>query len=334
MKPPTNNIFRQIKTALARAQKIAIISHSGPDGDTIGSNSALRLALEQQAHKQVVSVCADEIPERFLFIPLADTFQEDFKVSDFDLIIAVDVAAKHMLKFHETKPELLNGQTQLINIDHHHSNEGFGTLNLIQPDAPAVAMIIYDLLVFCGFEITPEMATCLLSGIYYDTGGLKHSNTTVEAYKVAAKLIQYGANPEIISQKMFRNMPVKKMKLWGRIFDKIHATTDNIIVSSVHKHDFISTQTEYEDLSGIVEYLNMIPNGRFCVMLSEDDKGRVKGSMRTLREDVDLSEIAGKFGGGGHKQASGFAVPGELKQEIRWKVINENGEETYLEFKS
>lgn len=331
MKTPSYE-FGLIQTEIAKAQRILIISHVGPDADTVGSNIALSLALREQAKKEVVSACFDAIPEKLQFLPESKNFVQDFDLKSFDLVIAVDVGAKHLLRFHETKPELLNGKTKVINIDHHYSNESFGTINVVLPDAPAAAMIVYELLKFSQYTITSKIATCLLAGIYYDTGGLKHSNTSQKVFKLASELVRMGANVSEISKNLFKTMPVNKMRLWGRVFENMYKTDQNVVMSVINDQDLIDTHTTREDLSGIIEYLNMVPNSKFSVMLSQDANGKVKGSLRTLQTDVDVSDVANKYGGGGHKQASGFVLNGKLEKEVRWKVVKEDGSQTVLEF--
>lgn len=324
--------FQAVFDAINKANHVLIISHANPDGDAIGTNAALRHVLQKELGKDAVSACIDPIPEKFQFIPGAMEFVQDFELQEFDLVIAVDIAAKHLLKFHESKPALLSGTVPFINIDHHVSNENFGTLNVVLPEAAAAAEIMYDILIANGLEVTPEVATCLLAGIYYDTGGLKHTNTSKKVYQTVSKLLRHGGTLPNIVKNLFRTKSVNKLRLWGRIFEKMALTDKQVIMAAIESKDFEETGASPEDLSGIIEYLNMVPEGKFSVMLSEKEEGKIKASLRTLRDDIDVAEIAGKFGGGGHKQASGFVVPGRLEQETRWKVVDENGDATYLDF--
>lgn len=326
------SLYQQIYAEMHKASKILLISHARPDGDTIGCNVALKLALRDQLNKYVVSACIDRIPDVFRFLPESEAFVQDFDLQSFDLVISVDVAAKVLLKFDELKPDLLSGNPPLINIDHHSSNDRFGQINLVDEGAAAVAVTIYNFLVSQGFSITPQIATSLLTGIYYDTGGLKHSNTDRACFKISSELLKKGASLPLIALKLFKNMPLNKLRLWGRILETMQMTDQKVVLSTISNKDFLETETEPEDLSGIVEYLNMIPDGKFCVMLSETDAGKVKGSLRTLRDDVDVAQIAEQYGGGGHKQASGFVMEGKLQPEVRWKVVQDDGTATYLDF--
>lgn len=324
--------FESAKTALLEAQKICIISHRGPDGDAVGSNLALRLALEDLG-KKVVSACVDRLPKDSLFLKRADEFVQDFNYEDFDVIVSVDCGALKLVKFHETKPEILSAAKPFINFDHHESNDNFGTINVVDPHSCATCFILYEFLNFCGWRITTDIATCLLHGIYFDTGGMMHSNTTSDVFKVASALLARGANLKRVSKELFHTTPVNKLRLWGRILERTYVNEEGVTVSAVGKQDYIACGATHKDSGGAIDYLNAVPGSKYCVLLSEDDNGLVRGSMRTQREDVNLSEVASKWGGGGHPKASGFGIEGHLEPVTVWKIKKEGeGEEQDVVF--
>jgi len=314
--------FQKAKKVLFEAQKICIISHRNPDGDAVGSNLALRLQLENLG-KEVVSACVDPVTQSNLHLKKAETFVDDFNYEEFDAFVSVDCGALNLVSFHKRKPELLSGKKPFINIDHHESNDGFGTVNVVDPNACATCLILYKCFRFCGMSLNIDIATCLLHGIYFDTGGMMHSNTTGEVMKAAGDLVSKGANAQKIAKELFHTTPVNKLRLWGKILERTYVNEEGVTVSAVGQSDYASCGATSKDTGGAIDYLNAVPGSQYCVLLSEDDKGIVKGSLRTRRDDVNLSEVASKWGGGGHPKASGFGVEGRLKPKMSWKVVSE-----------
>lgn len=314
--------FLDAKNLMAAAKRVVIISHRSPDGDTVGANLALRLALRHQQNCEVISVCVDKPPQSGDFLPEHDAYVQDFDLSWPGLLIAVDCGAHYMMKFHESKPTLLSGVPPLLNIDHHASNDRFGKINLVDDSAAAACQIVYHLLKFCGFKITRAIATCLLHGLYYDTGSFMHSNTTPEVLEIASDLLWKGADSRIISQKQFHTMPVKQLKVYGKILERARINSKNITVSALSNKDFEDIGATPDDTTGSIDYLNSIPDGNFCCLVYEDKKGQIKGSFRSRVDHINLSKLAGLFGGGGHRKAAGFSVPGSLLEiDPRVKIV-------------
>ncbi|MBI4994494.1 DHH family phosphoesterase [Candidatus Peregrinibacteria bacterium] len=303
--------FFKTKDLLRRAQKIVIISHRGPDGDTIGANLSLRLALKYQWNKNIISACVDPVPSYCDFLPEVKEFRIDFDQAEADALVFVDCGASYMSKFHEKKTNLFSGSPPVINIDHHASNDNFGQINIVNSDAASTTEILYEFFKFCGFKITADIATCLLNGLYFDTGSFMHSNTTPEVLNTASELLWRGADAKIISSKQFHTNSISQMKLYGRIFERMRVNNKKVISSAVSEKDFDETGAKLEDTTGAIDYLNSVPDGNMCCLLYEDRKGVIKGSFRT-RADIDLAMLAQEFGGGGHKKAAGFSFPGHL----------------------
>ncbi len=323
--------FRKAKKVLVEAERIVIISHRSPDADAVASNLALRFCLERFG-KYVVSACVDPVGPESLFIKKADTFVSDFDYEDFDVIVSVDCGDLKLVKFTETKPEILSGDKPFINFDHHESNNFYGTINPVDADACATSFIMYQFLNFCELPIDIDIATCLLAGIYFDTGSLMHSNTTSEVYEVAGDLMAKGADLKAVSRNLFHTTPVNRLRLWGRILERTYVNEDNVTISAVNQSDYQAVGATSKDTSGVIDFLNAVPGSKYCVLLSEDEKGIVKGSLRTQRDDVNLSEIASQWGGGGHPKASGFGLSGRLKPVMSWKVVTGAEEGRDVEF--
>lgn len=312
-----------VEQLLSQAKRLLVVCHRGPDGDAIGSLTGLALLLEQRFPNVPVSMhCVDPCPDTFRFLGAAQRLQGPPAVQQGDVVTFVDCAEPKMTELHATHPQLFDGTVPTVNIDHHPSNPGFATKNLVVPSAASTCEIVVALADALRWPVTSEIATCLLTGVYTDTGGMLHSNTTAEVYRTVARLLRAGARQQMIVTAVFRTASLSSLKLWGRVLEKITVTEEGGAVSAVTEGDFRATGADYSDLGGAIDYVNAVPGMRFSMVLSERD-GKVKGSLRTLRDDVDVSAMAGKLQGGGHKKAAGFAVQGKLKPEIRWKVVEE-----------
>lgn len=314
--------FAQAKKLIENAENILILAHRRPDGDTLGTSCALYLALEKTG-KSCTMACADSPAERFAFLPEINKFVKDFNPSVYDLLILADAADLKMVTYQNIYPDLFSGGVPIIIFDHHHSNEGVnGAVNLIDAKAASSSVIMHKFFKFMNFHITPQMATCLLAGIYNDTGSFMHSNVSKETLEIAAELMSRGAKTSIIIKNMFKNTPVSTLRLWGRVLENLKITEDGAAISVLLAKDFEECGARSSEAGGIIEKMNSIPDVKFAVLLHETGSS-VKGSMRTNRDDIDVAKIASLFGGGGHRKAAGFVLPGRIEKETKWKIIPE-----------
>jgi bifunctional oligoribonuclease and PAP phosphatase NrnA len=321
--PLTQHDAQQAVELLRNAKRILCICHRNPDGDALGSLLGIGQLLEQAMNDKRVSFhCVDPVPETFLFLPGAMRVQGPPQVQSGDASVFVDCAETKLTEMHVSHPHLFDGTHPTVNIDHHHGNPKFGTVNIVVPESSSTCEIVADLAEMLHWPLSPDIATCLLTGIYTDTGGLLHSNTTPQVYRAVSRLLRAGARQQLIVSAVFRTAKLSTLKLWGRVLEKISVTEEGGAISAVTDGDFRATGADYSELAGAIDYVNAVPGMRFSMVLSERD-GKVKGSLRTLRDDVDVSAMAGKFSGGGHKKAAGFALEGKLKPEVRWKVVEE-----------
>lgn len=315
----STTLYSQAANLIQASSRILLVSHRRPDGDTLGASIALHLALESMG-KQTTLACIDEIPRRLKFLPATDRFVREFNMFAYDLIIISDAGAYHMTGFHEKYPDFLSRKVPIINLDHHISNEGFGTVNIIDTKASSATVVVWKLLKHMGIAASKEIALALLAGIYNDTGGFIHSNTTKETFEIASELTQTGANISTIVRPMFRESTPAQLRLWGYILENAKINEKGVLTSVVSASDIKELGVHGSDTGGIIDLMNTVPEALFAILLAEDE-GMVKGSLRTQRDDVDVSAIASQFGGGGHKKASGFRVHGRLQKEIVWKII-------------
>jgi phosphoesterase RecJ-like protein len=318
------SLVDQALKILKEGKRLCCMCHRNPDGDAIGAITGIAQLLEAQfPDKPVLLFCVDPAPPTFHFLSHAQRFLSDLAPEEGDVFIFLDSAEPKLTEYHERFPKIFSGQWPSLCLDHHPSNTRFGMVNFIVTDAASTCEIVAEFAETVGWPITPDVATSLITGVYTDTGGLLHSNTTSRVYRTFAKLLRAGARQQTVVQHVFRTAKPSTLRLWGRVLEKISITDEGGAISALTEGDFQATGAEYSELTGAIDYVNAVPGMRFSLLLAER-AGKVKGSLRTLRDDVDVSKMAAKFQGGGHRKAAGFAVPGKLVPEVRWKVEQEN----------
>ena len=316
------DLVSSLKTRISRAKKILLISHISPDGDTLGSSLGLFHAL-RKIGKHVECACVDEAASCLNFLPGIESFQRDFSPLDYDLIFTLDCGASYMTGFSEKYPDVFKNDPRVINIDHHQSNDNFGDINIVFSESCCTTLIVTEILKSLDIDFDMKIATCLLTGLYTDTGSFMHSNANPLAFRMAAFLMKKGGDYRVIVKNIFRTIPVGRLKLWGEVLKNIKISRSGFAISGVSKRDFKKTKTSPDDLSGVVDFVNSVEGANFSMLLTERED-KVKGSFRTLRDDIDLSRLAKMFGGGGHRKAAGFSVEGRLRREVRFRLDTTN----------
>src|SRR5213594_3327381 len=215
--------MKEIVAALRAAGRIAIVSHRDPDPDTIGSALALGLGLETLG-KRVSWHCADPVPEQQRFLHGSERFTQDPPAEDVDLVVTVDFGSVDRAKF------ALPARPTLVNIDHHASNDNFGTANLVDVTAAASAELVSRVIDALGIKWTPEMATAALVGIMTDTGSFQFPSTDARALDRAAMLREAGADLQAITYNVCRNKRFEALKLWGFAFSRLVREFDGLLV--------------------------------------------------------------------------------------------------------
>ncbi|MDP2625245.1 MAG: DHHA1 domain-containing protein, partial [Candidatus Peregrinibacteria bacterium] len=249
-------------------------------------------------------------------------------IDDYDLIVTVDTGDLQQLgKFYEENTDLFY-RVPVINIDHHASNSEFGTINWVEITASATTQMLLPLIRKLedktGVQLLDEdIATLLLAGIVTDTGSFQHSNTTPQAFNVAAELLALGARQQEIIKHVYKTKSLPTLKLWGEVLSKIQFAKDyRFVWSTVTQKDLEATGADMEDAGAIIdELLNNAPGAEVVILLKEKEGTLVSGSVRTTTKEVDASAIAGLFGGGGHKRAAGFRIKNTTFKEASEKVI-------------
>lgn len=305
-------------------QKILLMIHQDPDGDTIAASLAMYLALKI-LNKDIEMVCKDAVPRPFLFLKAAEKIKNDILFGDFEIIIVIDCGDLKRTGFAERLKKFAKKRKNLINIDHHPKNDlwKIANLNLVDQKVSSASEIVWQIIKKLPVKITAEIATAILTGIYTDTGGFKHSNTSPETLKISSELLNFGAKLKTITQNVALNRSISALKLWGIVFSRLRKNDDLQIVSSVITGDDLKKcLASYFDLAGVVNLMNTIPDAKATILFYENSSGDIQASLRTEKEKVDVSQIAKLFGGGGHKKAAGFTLPAKLKLNGKnWEIV-------------
>ncbi|MEK3882184.1 bifunctional oligoribonuclease/PAP phosphatase NrnA [Paenibacillus sp. PL2-23] len=298
-----------------------VVSHVQPDGDAISSTVVISWLLERLG-KRAVLINESELPSRLQYLVHFDrihSYKRQRPEASFDAVIAVDCADNRRigevsLMFPEGIP--------LLNIDHHPTNNRFGTVNVIRPNAAATVEMLYDLIERAGLEPDLDCAVAIYTGLLTDTGGFRYSNTTPRVMEIAAKLLAAGVSGSELADQLLEKMTAAKLKLLQTSLARLTFSDDlKIGWLYIGKDDLKACGAVPEDLEGIVNYALNVDGVEVGILFKETSDGGVKASLRSAGK-ADVAEIAQSFGGGGHVRASGCRLEGDLGEAIK-RVVEE-----------
>jgi phosphoesterase RecJ-like protein len=247
--------------------------------------------------------------------------QDVLPLTKYELIIALDHSNINRTGLAE---EIEKSGKKLVAIDHHATSDRIGDLVFVLPDAAANCEILSEIIPQLGVKIDTNIATALLTGIVGDTGSFQHAGVSSHIMQVSSFLMEQGANLRAIMRAMYGGRSLPALRITGRALERVQANSaTGAAVSIITQQDLEECGATLDDLAGVVNLLNSIPETSFSFLLTEYEKGKIKGSLRSEPEkQVDVAKIAAQFGGGGHKLASGFEVAGTLvRDETGWKII-------------
>lgn len=306
-------VTTDIIDAIKRSRNVLVCGHIRPDGDCISSALAVRRICEKLG-KNADAVCDSDKPEPFAFLPDFDGFCT-LRQKYYDLFIAVDCAVDKRLG--EYYSRLIDAENS-INIDHHPTNNGYGSINHIVPEASSTCEIIYDIFEGTGL-IDKETATMLYVGLSTDTGHFMHSNTTVKVFDTASGLAKYGIDIGKTNHDLYCNKSVSRIKLTARALDSIELfDKGRIAVMTISLDTLSACGCDTHDTEGLIDNASSIAGVKIAVSMCEQPGGLFRVSLRSV--EADVSAVAGVFGGGGHKLASGCIVPGTCA-EVKKRLI-------------
>ncbi len=297
---------------LSEASMICIPTHQNIDADGFGTALSLYHALRKFEISCFVLVSDGKLPDSLRFLPgssQAIIYGQD-ALPPYDLLCMVDCSDRRRLgSFYHDDPSRVDGvTTPIVNIDHHITNDHFGSVNIVEPRAAATAEIMTVLFDLWGVVKTVTIAQCLLAGIYGDTLGLRTESTTSRTMRMAADLVDAGANPTSITDALFRLKPVSTVCLWRHALDHVE-WNGALIWTSISLEMLETCEAAPSEAEGIVNFLAGTHGSRAAAILHENEQGwRV--SMRSMSSEVDVAMIAAEFGGGGHPRAAGCQVLG------------------------
>lgn len=322
-----NQSFLRLKEFISGAQNILLTTHEQPDGDALGAMVALAYYLEDLG-KKYLCFCQERVIDTYFFLPgIEKVSQKLEEIGFFDLIIFLDAGDVKRTGLKDFLAQIDKKKTKVVNIDHHLTaslnHDHFIDLNIVSLEVSSTAEIIYNFFDFLKIPLNKEKATNLLTGLLTDTGCFSNLGTTVSSFSVAARLLNKGANIKKICDHTLKNKNVVSLKLWGRVLTRLERNKKTGVVTSVIKQkDLAECGAEEDSTEGISNFLNFLSDAKYTLLFKEEKNGRVKGSLRTTREDVDVAKIAAEYGGGGHKKAAGFSVAGQLaKTEEGWQIV-------------
>ncbi|MBI5642428.1 MAG: bifunctional oligoribonuclease/PAP phosphatase NrnA [Deltaproteobacteria bacterium] len=314
---------------IKKGKKFLTVSHVSPEGDAVGSLLGVTLALRSLG-KDVTAYLEDPVPDLFKFLPGADTVVHNLEgAGPFDATFAVDCGQKERLGKGFVN---LKEPGKIINIDHHATNDCFGDVNVIVPDASAAGELVYDLCKAAAIPIDRDIAVNLYVAIHTDTGSFRYSSATADSFFKAGDLVRLGAEPWDISRRVYENYPARKYKLLGMVLstlDIIDAGNGGpqVAILSVTLDMFKRSGAEKDLADGFVNYARGIEGVEVGVLFREAAPLEYKVSMRS-KGQVDVAVISEGFGGGGHRNAAGFMVKGTL-DEVKTRVITVIKEKMY-----
>lgn len=293
-------------SAIQSARSVVLACHINPDGDALGSLLGLGLALEALG-KDVVMLSADAVPETLMFLPGSEKIVSATERRDFDLAIGLD--SGDLLRTGANAP-VLESAPVLMDIDHHVTAGRFGDIQLLDSTASATAELVFDLVNALGVAITPAMAECLHCGVLTDTGGFRFNNVTPRTMLIGAALVEAGAVPDRIFENVYERRNFASQKLLGRALENMRRSDDGQVVwTVVTQADFREFNAQDRDTEGIVGSLRVVDTALVAIVLRERESGKLRVSLRS-RAGVDVSAVAARFGGGGHRLAAGCSVDG------------------------
>ena len=307
--PQTTTDLEQAAEAIRRHDRFLLVTHENPDGDALGSIRAAKLALDSMGKDaRMYLFGTTPLPAEYKFMDLGElerTLPDDASER---VLLALDCANESRLG---QDPGLIENAPLVLDIDHHHDNTRYGQVNVIVPDASSTAEIVRDLLSELQVELTPPIAEALYVALVTDTGRFQYSNTTPKALRLAAELVETGVDLHRIFQAVYEAVPFAKLKLLARALESAQVYDDGrLVIAFLRRKDFADAGAEEPYAEGIIDSIRSVDDTDMAALIREPPTPggpTHRVSLRSRSDELDVSTIARKSGGGGHKQAAGFS---------------------------
>ena len=316
----SNDDFEKAVELINKSSNVLMTTHTRPDGDACGCIVAMSDALSALG-KKVKPLWLSDIPEwyNFLFAEKVPILGKDIQheeliegqFGDFDLIIIVDTnSASQLPKFDQY---LKQADKPVLIIDHHATADGLGNVELVDSNAAATALIIFDLLKYAKWSVTEKIAEALFVAIATDTGWFQFRNTDSRVYRACAELIDAGAKPIEIHESLYQDFSHQRFKLMVTMLNTLELHLDDrFAIQHISQRDFEQTGATHKDTESLINECQRISTVEAAALFVELKDGRFRCSLRSTGS-VDVSTIAARFGGGGHKMAAATYLPGPLE---------------------
>jgi bifunctional oligoribonuclease and PAP phosphatase NrnA len=304
----TSSDLQAVVASLREHERFLVVTHENPDGDALGSLLATRLALGQIGKDVLMYLAGDgPLPAEYDFMQLDGLLRELPADMEERTLVAVDCAKADRMG-PDTTP--IDRAQFVIDIDHHHDNTRFGNVNLIVADASSTGEVLRDVFGELGVELTPEIAEPLYIALVTDKGRFQYTNTTPKSLRLAAELVEAGADVHAVFQQVYESVQFAKLKLLARALERARVLEGgSIVVSYLLRNDFAEVGAAEPYSEGIIDYLRAVEGAQLAALIREpprDDAPARRISLRASVDELDVSAIARTFGGGGHRQAAGF----------------------------
>jgi len=308
----------RVVAALRDGERFLLTTHEGPDGDALGSLLGLHHVLGQLGKDSVMFLTANQfpLPVEYRFMPLEEVFHEPPADLVDRTLVFLDCGNIDRMPV----DFLRRDDGDIINVDHHHDNTRFGTVNLVDTDASCTAEIVYSIAQLVGTEITPEIASALYVGLITDTGRFMYENTGVASHRMAAELIEAGVDVHAIYRRIFEGVPQGKLELLARGLANVERFDDGLLtVTHLSSEDYAATGADASYSEGVVDHLRALEGTAVAGLIRDlpgNGEQRRKVSLRATDDRVDVSAIARSQGGGGHRRAAGFSTTMDYPQLV------------------
>src|SRR2546421_5021744 len=315
MSSPETNDLAAVVEALRSHDRFLVTTHENPDGDALGSLLAARLGLQQLGKDAVMALYGDPpLPGEYAFMELDELRRDWPEDADTRVLLALDCANEPRI----ADPSILERALLVIDVDHHHDNSRFGDVNLIVSRASSTGEVLSDVFRELGVKLTPEIAEALYIALVTDTGRFQYANTTPKALRLAAELVEAGADVHRIFQGVYESVQFAKLKLLARALDRAQVYEGGaIVVSYLLRTDFAEVGAAETYSEGIIDYLRAVEGAEMAVLIREPprtDGPARRVSLRSSVDELDVSAIARRSGGGGHIQAAGFSSDASIEE--------------------
>jgi phosphoesterase RecJ-like protein len=330
LEPATAATRRRVVEEIRAADRFVLVTHEHPDGDALGSLIGMQALLRALGKDSIMFVAADEFP-----LPREYRF---FELDGLSSVIPADLETRTAIfldcgNIERNPAHVLRDVEPLVNLDHHHDNTHFGTVNHVVPEASCTAEIVWDLIHALEVELTPPMADALYVGLVTDTGRFSYENTGPRAHRMAAELIEAGVDVAAMYRQIYEGMPFAKLELLRRALQRVvRYDAGRLAVAFLTARDYAESGAEESYSEGIIDHLRAVEGTKVAVLVRElltgERAGQHKVSLRATGDDVDVSAIARAHGGGGHRRAAGFntdqSIP-ELVEDLRTQLAERLG---------